>query len=529
MTQVAFPVGAVQPVLPYGEQFQLTNEYANQGFVFSDDDSDIPTGHKKYFQTPASHNVVRQGTLSEVYRINFSGNNVREATVIMRPAAGSLPLYKLAAFDANGTLLDLSQYNSGSSPTMAWYFHTVESSTPIKSIVFTQIANNQPTYGNLMTCLTFGTPAVPPVTPPATPPTTPPATCAAASVTANADAWFEQGSQSSNKGDDSSLKVQSKSGNDAKRSAVKFQLPAVPAGCVLDTANLRLYADSYSSGRTVQVQAFDGAWTESGITWANQPSVSGSVASAASPSDKEWITWSVTTQAEKWYTTGVNNGLLVRDAVETEDAEQSFNSREKGQNVPTLVLTFKPGTTVPTTPPVTPPTPPAPTPTPISCTSKTVTTNADAWFEQGSQSSNKGDDSSLKIQSKSGNDAFRATVGFALPTAPAGCVIDTATLRLYADSVTSGRTIAVQGISSTWSEMGVNWSKQPTGVGPTATAPSGSSKGWKTWNVTNIVGSSSFHGFVVRDSVENQSAEQVYNAREKGQNVPTLVVTYRPL
>lgn len=41
------------------------------------------------------------------------------------------------------------------------------------------------------------------------------------------------------------------------------------------------------------------------------------------------------------YASGVSCGFLVRDADENGDAEQKFNSREKGTDVPTLVLTYR--------------------------------------------------------------------------------------------------------------------------------------------------------------------------------------------
>ena len=40
------------------------------------------------------------------------------------------------------------------------------------------------------------------------------------------------------------------------------------------------------------------------------------------------------------YEAGGNHGFLVRDAAENADAEQQFNSREKGENPPQLVITF---------------------------------------------------------------------------------------------------------------------------------------------------------------------------------------------
>jgi hypothetical protein len=158
-----------------------------------------------------------------------------------------------------------------------------------------------------------------------------------------------------------------------------------------------------------------------------------------------------------------------------------------------------------------------------------VTADADAWFEQGS-TSNKGDDSSLVVQSKA-DQAFRALLRFPLPSAPAGCVFDSAELRLYADGVQSGRTIRVQRIAAAWGEMTVDWSNQPATTGPVATSGSGSDKGWQTWAVGPLVAemyaTGGAHGFQVRDSVESEDAKQVYFSREKGESPPTLVVSFR--
>ncbi len=39
---------------------------------------------------------------------------------------------------------------------------------------------------------------------------------------------------------------------------------------------------------------------------------------------------------------GSNYGFLIRDANENNDAEQQFHSREKGESMPQLVITFAP-------------------------------------------------------------------------------------------------------------------------------------------------------------------------------------------
>ena len=164
--------------------------------------------------------------------------------------------------------------------------------------------------------------------------------CTASAVTANsaADSWVLQSSASGNYGGDSVLKVDSKSGANA-RALVRFTLPAVPAGCRVTDAKLRLYASSHKTGRTLQALRLAAAWTETTVRWNNQPATTGAAATA--PSASGYVQWTVTDQVQAMYSSG-NNGFLVRDSVENGNGiEQGFNSREKGSdNPPRLVVTF---------------------------------------------------------------------------------------------------------------------------------------------------------------------------------------------
>jgi parallel beta-helix repeat protein len=499
------------------------------------------------------------------------------------------------------------------------------------------------------------------------PPAPPPVQCNAATQTysANADAWINQGSPSDNKGSDSTLKVMSKSGSNNNRVLVRFALPVtIPQGCVVQSATLRMFAASSSSGRTLQALQVSGTWSENSVTWSNQPSTTGTAATTTSGSG--YRQWNVTTQVQSMMTSGVNNGFLIRDAVENQDREQQFNSREKGQNMPQLVVTFvqaptptttttstttttttttttlpatttvpatttstvapttvapttvAPTTVAPTTvpatttstvaPDTTPPetsidvapgssestsatlefssneagatfqcaldeaewaactspvqlsglsgmhsfavravdvagnvdgTPAAhswevllPPPPAVQCNASTQTfgADADAWINQGSPSDNKGSDSTIKVMSKSGSNN-RVFVRFAMPvTIPAGCVIQSATLRMYAASSSSGRTLQAIQVSGTWSESEVTWGNQPGTTGPAATTTSGS--GYRQWTVTaqvqSMMTSGVNNGFLIRDAVENQDHEQQFNSREKGANMPQLVIVFVP-
>ncbi len=175
----------------------------------------------------------------------------------------------------------------------------------------------------------------------------------------------------------------------------------------------------------------------------------------------------------------------------------------------------------------------APAPPPVECNATTATysANADAWIDQGSPTTNKGDDSNLKVMSKSGAN-LRALVRFAVPAdLPEGCVVESATLRLFAGSSRTGRTLQALQVNSAWTESNVTWNSQPATTGTAATAPSGS--GYRQWNVTSQVqamfDADANHGFLIRDATEGRDHEQQFHSREKApDNPPQLVITFGP-
>ncbi|HWM11803.1 MAG TPA: DNRLRE domain-containing protein, partial [Solirubrobacteraceae bacterium] len=159
-----------------------------------------------------------------------------------------------------------------------------------------------------------------------------------ATLGANIDSWVLQSSSGQNYGTDSVLKVDTKSGANA-RGLVRFNLPTVPAGCTVTNARLRLYATSYKTGRTLQALQLGAAWTESAVRWNNQPATTGTAVTTTSGSG--YREWNVTAHVQGMYT-GANHGWLIRDQTENGNGlDQAFHSREKGSdNPPRLVVTF---------------------------------------------------------------------------------------------------------------------------------------------------------------------------------------------
>jgi large repetitive protein len=162
--------------------------------------------------------------------------------------------------------------------------------------------------------------------------------------------------------------------------------------------------------------------------------------------------------------------------------------------------------------------------------SQTVTATRDSYIQQGSSNENKGGDSNLFVESKSGSLNMRTLVGFTLPTLPSGCSVTSATLRLYNKGPTAGRTIQALQVSATWTEMGVTWNNQPATTGTAAVSTTVSAAGWQTWTVTSQVQAmyGVNHGFLLRDATESSAAaaKQNYPAREDAPNDPELIVNW---
>ena len=102
-------------------------------------------------------------------------------------------------------------------------------------------------------------------------------------------------------------------------------------------ATLRLYAASARTGRTLHALRVSAPWSEHQVAWDNQPETTGTAAAAAS--GLGYREWNVTSQVQAMYAEA-NNGILIRDAIEGQDAEQQFHSREKGESPPQLVVRF---------------------------------------------------------------------------------------------------------------------------------------------------------------------------------------------
>jgi hypothetical protein len=164
-------------------------------------------------------------------------------------------------------------------------------------------------------------------------------------ITARKDAYVDQASADSNFGTGNSLHVQSSALQPSvlgpRRTVIEFDLASIPTFCSVTAATLRLYATSAVGGRTIQALQASASWTETGVTWNNQPATTGAVASGSSGPGLR--TWDVTSQVQSMYS-GANNGFLLRDSDEGSVTThlQQYQSREgtPDSQDPELVVTF---------------------------------------------------------------------------------------------------------------------------------------------------------------------------------------------
>ncbi len=239
----------------------------------------------------------------------------------------------------------------------------------------------------------------------------------------------------------------SKSGENT-RALVRFPSPTVPSGCVLQSATLRLYAGGAASGRTLQALPL-GRELDGGRRQLEQPARH----DRYGRHDRLRHGLSRVERHDAGGGDGreLNYGFLIRDAVENNGgSEQQFNSREKSDNQPQMVYRFAarrgrarelrlarrrsaptrtPGSTRPRRPPT------------------------------------RARDPTLKIVSKGPAHNTRGLVRFNLPALPAGCAVESATLRLHLNALATDRVLEAWQVGGSWSEGGVTWDNQPATVG----------------------------------------------------------------
>ena len=185
------------------------------------------------------------------------------------------------------------------------------------------------------------------------------------------DSGVQQASATSNFGTASSANVTSQSPSKNTRIYLKFDLsqcrPAIPTSATVTLATLRLYPTAIPIGtacRTHDLFKVGASWTETGITWNNQPfgptvnnpatgtrtdafTVGPSSAGCQNTATGQYVTgWNVTADVQTFVATpSTNFGWMIRDDAEDSGvANTTYSMREHSSGLvqgPQLILTYK--------------------------------------------------------------------------------------------------------------------------------------------------------------------------------------------
>jgi len=153
---------------------------------------------------------------------------------------------------------------------------------------------------------------------------------------ANADAYVNQSNPSVNYGSATTLLVDGASDPDAE-SFIRFTVTGLSG--TVQNARLRVFAATNGSTNGPAVYATGNSWTETGITWNNHPSHSGSpVDNKGSIGTNTWAEYNVTSLVKA---DGTFSFVLVADSTDG----ITFSSRQ-GTQTPQLVITFSSNVTI---------------------------------------------------------------------------------------------------------------------------------------------------------------------------------------
>jgi hypothetical protein len=188
-----------------------------------------------------------------------------------------------------------------------------------------------------------------------------------AASTAETDAYVNQNAPNTNNGTGNFVDVQTGSGQN-RRAYIRFDLtkcvPAIPSSATVLLSTLRLFATQIPTAcHTYDIFDVAAAWTETAITWNNQPfgttlnnpasgtrtdAITIGGAPCQNTTNTAYVTgWTVTPDVQRFVAGAqTNDGWMIRDDVEnaatTDNAR--FATRELGNvaRVPQLTITWTP-------------------------------------------------------------------------------------------------------------------------------------------------------------------------------------------
>ncbi|HEX7320743.1 MAG TPA: DNRLRE domain-containing protein [bacterium] len=160
-----------------------------------------------------------------------------------------------------------------------------------------------------------------------------------------ADAYISQGDPSTNFGTQGWLITYGNPWSLVYRTLMRFDLSSLPPGTPISAATVSLYMwDQAGVDFNVDIHKVLASWTETGVTWSNQPSFNATVESSLPYQGYTWWHFTITALVQDWVNNpGSNYGMILRNNPEIPGDNggrfAKFYSRDTTINRPYLLIT----------------------------------------------------------------------------------------------------------------------------------------------------------------------------------------------
>ena len=176
-------------------------------------------------------------------------------------------------------------------------------------------------------------------------------------LAASADSYVRDGTYAStNFGSDATVATKKAAANSGFNRNIFLTYATSSVTGTLDSAKVRLYGNNNGGSDTnvvVNIYAVTSpSWTESGLTWNNQPTAGTTVLTTATVTDNtsRYYEWDVTSYVNAERAAGRNTvGFMVQVSAATSTSVPTFNSKEAVSNQPSLTVT-QPAVSTPAAP-----------------------------------------------------------------------------------------------------------------------------------------------------------------------------------
>ena len=128
-----------------------------------------------------------------------------------------------------------------------------------------------------------------------------------------------------------------------ERAYIGFDISSAPAASQVTAVDLYLYLYLRSGSLTGRFNRITGAWTESGLTWNNAPTVTVThQITHTIPTENGWQHHSITDLYKDAKNAGNRFGVRIMDHNESNQSEYPFSSRDGVSNYPYIKITYTP-------------------------------------------------------------------------------------------------------------------------------------------------------------------------------------------